>query len=53
MGAIPASADAVTVGSAELMRVSGIKHMIMIGVNDGVFPAAPPTDALLTIPSWC
>ncbi len=46
VGAIPASADAVTVGSAELMRVSGIKHMIMIGVNDGVFPAAPPTDAL-------
>lgn len=36
---IPTSADAVTVGSAHMLRTSGIKHVILIGASDRVFPA--------------
>ena len=37
---IPTSADAVTVGSAHMLRVADIKHVILIGVAEGVFPRA-------------
>ena len=36
---IPASRDAVTVGSADMLRLYGKKHVYMIGVLDGEFPA--------------
>ncbi len=36
---IPARADAVTVGSADLLRAEGVRHVYLIGVNADVFPA--------------
>ena len=36
---IPTSADAVTVGSAHMLRASGISHVILIGASDRSFPA--------------
>ncbi|MBO5052210.1 MAG: PD-(D/E)XK nuclease family protein [Clostridia bacterium] len=36
---IPTSLDEVTVGSADLLRLHEPKHIYLIGVNDGVFPA--------------
>ncbi len=38
-GAIPTGYDEVTVGSASLLRVGGIKCAILIGLNEGEFPA--------------
>lgn len=38
LGVIPTSCDEVTVGSASLMRADSPKCVILIGVNDGVFP---------------
>lgn len=40
LGAIPAYADAVTFGSASLIRAGGNKMVIVLGVIDGEFPAA-------------
>ncbi len=41
MGKIPAHYDEVTVGCADILRLSKKKHIYLIGVNDGVFPATP------------
>ncbi len=40
LGAIPASSDAVTFGSASLIRGGGSKMVAVLGVADGEFPAA-------------
>jgi len=40
LGAIPASADSVTFGSANLIRAGGSKLVIVLGVCDGEFPTA-------------
>ncbi len=37
---IPAYVDEVTVGSADMLRLYGKKHIYLIGVNAGVFPAS-------------
>ncbi len=37
---IPTATDEVTVGSADLLRIHEPKHVYLIGVQDGVFPAA-------------
>lgn len=39
VGAIPTGNDEVTVGSASLLRTGEIKTAILIGMNEGVFPA--------------
>lgn len=39
VGRIPSVSDAVTVGSADMIRIAGKKHVYMIGVNAGEFPA--------------
>ncbi|MEG2003472.1 MAG: hypothetical protein RR057_02610, partial [Clostridia bacterium] len=39
VGAIPVSADSVTVGDASMIRANDTKAVILLGVNDGVFPA--------------
>lgn len=39
MGKIPAYSDQVTVGDADMLRLSGKKHVYLIGVNQGEFPA--------------
>lgn len=46
-GALPQSADSVTVGSAGNFSAGGKKIVYIIGANDGVFPAAPGEDPLL------
>ena len=39
LGKIPAFVDQVTIGSADMIRLSGKKHVYLIGVNAGEFPA--------------
>lgn len=39
-GAIPTGSDEVTIGSASLLRVGEIKTAIIIGANEGIFPAS-------------
>ncbi len=36
---IPSSVDQVTVGSADLLRTAGARHVYLLGVNEGEFPA--------------
>ncbi len=40
VGRIPASEDEVVFGSAELLRAEGVRHVYLLGVNEGEFPAA-------------
>ncbi len=40
LGRIPAFVDQVTIGSADMIRLSGKKHIYLIGVNAGEFPAS-------------
>ena len=40
IGRIPAFVDTVTVGSADMLRLYEKKHIYLIGVNAGQFPAA-------------
>lgn len=37
---IPTSADAVTVGDAQMLRASDVKHAFIIGASEGSFPLA-------------
>lgn len=39
IGTIPSGQDQVTVGSADLLRGNGIRHVFLLGVCEGVFPA--------------
>ena len=48
MGALPQSLDAVTVGSADRMRYSAPRAVFVLGANEGVFPAYPMGDGILT-----
>ncbi len=47
MGRIPSAIDEVTVGDASLLRKTA-RHMILIGVNEGIFPLAPRDDSFFT-----
>ena len=40
LGRIPSFVDEVTVGSADMLRLYGKKHVYLLGVNAGEFPAA-------------
>lgn len=40
IGRIPAHADEVTVGSADMLRLTEKKHVYLLGVNQGEFPRA-------------
>ncbi len=46
LGSIPSSQDSVTVGDAALLRPDRAKAVIVMGCNDGVFPASVGSDAL-------
>lgn len=48
VGAIPTSCDEVTVGSANMLRADRPKYVIIIGMNDGVFPQNTDGRSLLT-----
>lgn len=40
IGSIPTSIDEVTIGSASTLRASGVKYAFVMGLCEGVFPAA-------------
>lgn len=40
IGTIPTSADEVTVGSASMLRTGNVRHAIVMGLNEGEFPAS-------------
>lgn len=48
MGAIPQGLDAVQVGSVDRMRFDAPKVVLVLGANEGVLPAYPMGDGLLT-----
>ena len=48
MSSIPAHVDEVTVGSADMIRLSQKKHVYLIGVNDGEFPRTVSDDSYFT-----
>lgn len=47
LGSIPQNIDAVTIGSADRMRIAGCRAVFIIGANSGVFPLDLPTDGIL------
>ncbi|NLK39223.1 MAG: hypothetical protein GX303_03095 [Clostridiales bacterium] len=48
ISSIPTTADEVIVGSADLFRAGEIKHLYMLGVVEGKFPAAPSDSGIFT-----
>ncbi len=48
IGRIPSFFDAVTVGSADMIRLSGKKHIYLAGVNQGEFPRPPKENSYFT-----
>ena len=48
IGSIPAYVDEVTVGSADMLRLNNKKHVYLIGVNAGEFPASVSEDDYFT-----
>lgn len=48
MGHIPQGLDAVTVGSADRIRYNHPRAVLVLGANEGVFPAYPAGNGLLT-----
>lgn len=48
VGTIPVSLDRVTCGSIDRVCHTGIPHVIVLGVNDGVLPDAGDTGGILT-----
>lgn len=48
LGTIPQGLDAVTVGSADRIRYNHPRAVFVLGANEGVFPAYPAGDGLLT-----
>ncbi len=48
VGRIPAYCDEVTIGSADMLRLSDKKHVYLIGVNSGEFPKAPKPSSYFT-----
>ncbi len=48
IGLIPPSLDQVLVGSIERSRSHEIKALFILGVNDGVFPASPGEEGILS-----
>ncbi len=50
VGTIPIALDRVTCGSIDRVCRTGIPHLIVLGVNDGVLPASGTGGAILTDP---
>ncbi len=48
LGTLPQGLDAVTVGSADRIRYNNPRVVFVLGANEGVFPAYPVGDGLLT-----
>lgn len=47
LGLIPPGLDQVTVGSLDRSRSPAVRTALVLGVNDGIFPARPAEDGLL------
>ncbi len=47
LGSIPPTLDGVNFGSADRIRYTSPKTVFILGANEGVFPAYPPTGGLL------
>ncbi len=48
IGTIPTSVDEVTIGSASMLRTDSIKCAIIMGLNEGEFPAAVKDNGIFT-----
>lgn len=48
IGTIPTAADEVIIGSASMLRASNVKIAILIGANEGEFPAAVKDSGIFT-----
>lgn len=48
IGTIPTSADEVIVGSASMLRTTGVKHAFIMGLNEGEFPASVKNNGIFT-----
>ncbi len=48
LGSVPQSMDAVQVGQADRIRLSAPKTVFILGANEGVFPAYPISQGILT-----
>ena len=48
VGRIPAFYDTVTVGGADMIRLTEKKHVYIMGLNDGEFPAKVSSDTYFT-----
>ena len=48
VGLIPSTIDQVVVGTMQRTRVGKIKALVVIGANDGILPATPSGDDLLS-----
>lgn len=47
IGIIPATIDEVLISSCDRIRSSGIKHLFIVGVNEGVFPMKGNEEGIL------
>ena len=48
VGVIPATLDQVLIGSVDRTRSHNVKLALVLGLNEGVFPASPASPTLLT-----
>lgn len=48
MGLIPTSLDEVVVGNVERTKLSGVRALFVLGVNDGLFPIGGAAEDVLT-----
>lgn len=48
VGTIPTGIDVVNFGSADMLRLDDVRHVIVLGAVEGEFPAAPRCDGILT-----
>ena len=48
LGSIPQSLDAVQIGAADRMRFSAPRTVFILGANEGIFPAYPTQNGLLS-----
>ncbi len=48
IGAIPATLDEVTIGEARMLRAGEVKHVYLLGANEGEFPPPPAPELSFT-----
>ena len=48
VGVIPAGIDEVTFGAADRLRADHVRHVVILGAADGVFPRAPGESSIFT-----